>query len=106
MTQVLNLDSLKVTKEVVFGGKTRQVRSLTVKQFIESRDFDEKMKTADSAGQVDLLVEFAMKHIDAEKDELLQLDLAQLTALLSFIRGTDAADEAGVTEGNGEKKAS
>lgn len=93
-TNILNLDDLRVTKTIVLNKKERELRSMTVGEFIDASDFEEKVRQADGPEQVKLLIDRVVDFIaDTEKDELMGLSLEQLFALLAFIRGTDMEEE-------------
>lgn len=107
-TSLLNLDALKITRTVVLGGRERLLRSMSVRQYVEADRFEEQFLAADTAGRAALLVDKVLEFLDGTtSDELLALDMAQLTALLAFARGTDLSDAAatpanGGAAGNGD----
>lgn len=91
MTDILNLDELKITRTVTLKGKARTLRSMTVEQFIDAKDFNAKLEAADGMQQVSLLVDHILEFMDdTTRGELLKLELAQLRMLLAFVRGSDA----------------
>lgn len=90
MTDILNLDALKVTRLVVLDGRERTLRSMTVEQFIEADDFDARLANATGKEKLTLLIGKLLEFLDGTTHaDLLKLDMTQLMALLAFARGSD-----------------
>lgn len=90
---ILNLDELRVSRNVVIGGRTRVLKNMTVEQFLQAGDVERKLEEADSErARIPILVDLIAGHLDdTPREEILGLDLEQLLALLAFIRGTEPA---------------
>lgn len=95
MSKILNLDELKIERTIILGGKERKVRSMTVEEFINADEFEEKFKAADgNQDKIRMLVQKVCDFIDdTAVEELMVMELGQLLALLAFIRGDDLGDE-------------
>jgi hypothetical protein len=96
MAKVLNLDALaqKEAREVVIGGKAHAVKPMSVGDYVSIGALAAKMeKEKDPAKQLDAsisLLTFALP--TADKKDLLNLSLPQLTALTAFVRGDTPED--------------
>ena len=93
---VLNLDELKVQKTFILKGRNRTIRSMNVGEFIDSASIDESLKSESAQEQIKKLAEFIAPYLnDTTAEELRELELPQLFALLSFARGDDIAEKEG-----------
>ena len=94
MADLLNLDALKATKSFTLNGTQRPLRSMTVGQFINSDEFDKQYAGASAAEQMKMLVDLIEGFVAPEttREELHQLEISQLTALLNYARGTDVSE--------------
>lgn len=111
--KVLNLDKLakKEGRELVIFGKTYPVDGMTVANFIETTRVAETLAGETSlVKQVEATIDMIARSVPAiDKAELAKLELAQLQAIVRFIRGDDVEGveqrEAAAGEGSdGEKK--
>lgn len=94
-TTFLNLDKLRTERTVILNGKERALRTMTVKQFMESFDAEKQYKDADEKKRFEILVAEIPKFMsDTTTEELGDLELVQLNALFAFIRGTDSQPQA------------
>lgn len=90
MAKILNLDEFKNEKTLIHGGKEFVVRAMTTREFVDSGDFDEKMKKEGPVGQVNLLLDLLPKYVTGiSREELLAMELSQLLILFHFVRGMD-----------------
>lgn len=111
--KVLNLDKLakKEGRELVIFGKTYPVDGMTVANFIETTRAAEALAGETSlVKQVEATIDMISRSVPSiEKSELEKLELAQLQAIVKFIRGDDVESveksEAAAGEGSdGAKK--
>ena len=111
--KVLNLDKLakKEGRELVIFGKTYPVDGMTVANFIETTRVAETLAGETSlVKQVEATIDMIARSVPAiNKAELAKLELTQLQAIVSFIRGDEVEGveqrEAAADEGSdGEKK--
>lgn len=111
--KVLNLDKLakKEGRELVIFGKTYSVDGMTVANFIETTRTAESLAGESSlVKQVEATIEMIARSVPSiEKSELAKLELAQLQAIVKFIRGDEVEGveqrEAAAGEGSeGAKK--
>jgi hypothetical protein len=123
--KVLNLDELaKVDRTVVIGGKSYDIREMSVEGFIEfsrmAAEIEAKRTAGNHVGSLDLIalmrgtVKFAIP--DASPELVGTLNIAQLTKLVAYINGeldegaeavaaaATAASTADTPEGNDAKK--
>ncbi len=93
---ILNLDELRTHKEFALNGRSRRIRSLTVGEFIESGNVELSLNKKKPGEQIKVLVDFILKFVeDTQREELMQLELHQLMALVAFMRGVDVAQAQG-----------
>lgn len=113
--KVLNLDKLarKEGRELVIFGKTYPVDGMTVANFIETTRAAEALAGETSlVKQVEATIDMIARSVPSiDKSELAKLELAQLQAIVKFIRGeevegveSDAPVAEGAAEEGGEGK--
>lgn len=111
--KVLNLDRLakKEGRELVIFGKTYSVDGMTVANFIETTRAAEALAGESSlVKQVEATIAMISRSVPSiEKSELEKLELAQLQAIVAFIRGDDvegveSGEKAAADEGSEAKK--
>jgi len=93
--KILNIDKLakKEGREVVLFGKAHVVNGMTVENFIETTTVAEQLENEPSlVKQVQATVDMVLRSVPTvERKDLEMLELEQLQAIVSFIRG-DAVD--------------
>lgn len=101
MPRILNLDQVgpKDIRQLKIGGKTYDVKEMSVATFIESSKLAESMEGETSfSKQMEMSVRLIKLAIPEMDDEVLtRLSMEQLAAVSRFIRGDDmgAAEEGG-----------
>jgi len=99
-TKVLNLDKLRIAREVIINGVTFKVLPLTVREFIETEGLEKKLEAMTPMERMKTVVEFVGKHLaDFGDEKVADMDLEMLLAVAQFLRGSDDNTEA-KTEGN------
>lgn len=110
--KVLNLDKLakKEGRELVIFGETYPVDGMTVANFIETTRAAEALAGETSlVKQVEATIDMISRSVPTvKKSDLEQLELAQLQAIVKFIRGDEVEGveqrEAAAGEGSADAK--
>lgn len=107
MTKILNLDKLapKETRELQLGGKTYQVREMSVEDFIEtSRMADALANETNFEKQMEASFKLIKRSIpDIDMALLRGLNLEQLAAVSKFARGEEVITDDDPIAGTGER---
>lgn len=110
MTKVLNLDELaEIQRELVIGGRSYKVKSMTVEGFLAITKLAEKLNDESTfAEQIDSTITTIQCSVpDITREVLINLSLEQMKLVVEFVRGEtpEGVTEAAKPEkGTGAKK--
>jgi len=87
MADILNLNKFSNKKTFTYDDKEYTIRGMKVK---ELKPFSDNMKKAeDDDSKIDVMVEVLSKLTNMTKDQLEELEVGELTALISISQGGD-----------------
>lgn len=90
---ILNLDEFVTEKYIKLKDKDRRVRGVTVAEFINTTNFENSLEKKSPSEQTKLLIARILDFVeDTTEQELKELEVDQLMALLAFIRGENPID--------------